>query len=155
MPVVKKVNPLSDAIPDSSPEHVDLNPTIEVLVAKIEEAFSRLNSLREPLMALDNTVRLTQSISERLEEVEKALSGVELGKAPVFPDQVYDGLTPADVFQSAMAGIYTAAFTTFPTMLSAKPELQATHIRRVIDLAYRTMRVAVERMPKLVEGEPV
>ena len=149
MPVVKKINPLADAIPESEPQ---TDPTLDVLVSKIEEIYARLNSFREPMLALDNVIKTAQALDERVEELEKAALGTEMGKSPVLPEQVYAGLTPSAIFQASLGGIFTAAFTTFPSMLGAKPELQATHIRRVIDLAYRCTLVACERLPKLVEA---
>lgn len=152
MPAVKKLNPLADSLPENMPSE-SVDPNLEVIVTKLEEAFARLNSLKEPLMALDSCIKTLQSFSERLEEVEKGLSGLDLGKAPAIPGEVYDGLTPSDVFKSSLHGLLVASLTTHPTILGSKPELQAAHLRRVIDLAFRTMSVATERMPKLVKAE--
>ena len=153
MPAVKKINPLADAIDAQSsvPDSVDAN--LDAIVTKLEEAFARLNSLKEPLIALDNCIKTLQSLSERLEEVEKGMAGLDLGKAPMLPGEVYDGLTPSDIFKSSLHGLLVASLTTHPTILGSKPELQAAHLRRVIELAYRTMSVATERMPKLAKAE--
>lgn len=152
MPAVKKINPLADILePVEAPSQIEAN--LETIVTKLEEAFSRLNSLKEPLIALDNCIKTLQSFSERLEEVEKGLSGLDLGKSPAIPGEVYDGLTPSDIFKSSLHGLLVASLTTHPTILGSKPELQAAHLRRVIELAYRTMSVATERMPKLAKVE--
>lgn len=152
MPVVKKLNPLAEAVDAPSPAQEQIDPNLEAIVTKLEEVFSRLNSFKEPLLALDNCIRTLQTFSERLEEVEKGLSNLDLGKSPTIPGEVYDGLTPADVFKSSLHGLLVASLTTHPTILGSKPELQAAHLRRVIELAYRTMSVATERMPKLVKA---
>lgn len=152
MPAVKKVNPLADILNDEPAMEVN-DPIMPEVVKKLEEVFSRLNSLKEPLIALDNCIKTLQSFSERLEEVEKGLSGLDLGKAPAIPGEVYSGLTPADIFKSSLHGLLVASLTTHPTILGSKPELQAAHLRRVIELAFRTMSVATERMPKLAKAE--
>lgn len=152
MPSVKKLNPLSEILEPVAQTNVE-DPNLEVIVTKLEEAFSRLNSLKEPLLALDNCIRTLQSLSERLEEVEKGMAGLDFGKAPAIPGEVYAGLTPADVFKSALQGLLVASLNANPTIMGAKPEIQAAHLRRVIDLAYRTMSVSTERMPKLAKAE--
>lgn len=152
MPAVKKVNPLADMLGDA-PVMETTDPIMPEVVKKLEEIFSRLNSLKEPLIALDNCIKTLQSFSERLEEVERALSNLDLGKSPTIPETVYHGLTPADIFKSSLHGLLTASLTTHPTILGSKPELQAAHLRRVVDLAFKSMSVATERMPKLAKAE--
>lgn len=151
MPAVKKLNPLAEVLDVEESQAVD--PNLEAIVVKIEEVWKRLESLKEPMIALDNCIKTLQSFSERLDEVERGLSGIDLGKAPMLPNEVYEGLTPADIFKASLHGLLVASLTTHPTMLGSKPELQAAHLRRVIDLAFRTMSVANERMPRLMKAE--
>ena len=107
MPVVKKVNPLAEVLEPVESQNID--PNLEAVVGKLEEVFSRLNSFKEPMLALDNCIRTLQTFSERLEEVEKSLSNLDLGKAPAIPDSVYHGLSSADIFKTALQGLLVAS----------------------------------------------
>lgn len=125
----------------------DLNPILETLVEKAEDAHKKLDSLKPFLQSLESTLK---DHCDRLTEVEKVALAVDLGKAPSLPESMYLGLTSKDIFLTVLGSAIQALITSFPTVFrDAKTNYRNSHLMTAVEVAIQAVSACKERLPKM------
>jgi len=127
----------------------DLLEAIGQLNGKVEDAFTRMETLAESTVNVRNTVF---NVNERLVAVESNVSATEAAGAGI-PVEAYSGITVSQVFMLMLQTSVNAQLQRYAAQFSGKDvaglRVRQDLLNQAVDLAFETTKIVAAKLPAI------